>query len=240
MTTGAVVSFTVKVVVVVAVLPAPPLLLEPSFAVNVIVCVPGPTTVPAAGLCDTVIGSRSWQAWLSSELAHAQLSETVAEAVKSGITAWQLASADTVCGDAEITGGVTSFTTIIWVHVALPARAASSSSGVAYGPGVVCEKAVQVIVVVPVENGSSVVFRVQLPLESQSYNDLPSLRVPTTVTLSPVVVGLPTATAASQFALALTSKFVGQLIVGGLVPVSSTVTVNVQLAPPVPDSSSRA
>ena len=47
---GAVVSFTVNVVVVVAVFPAPLLLLEPSFAVRVIVCGPSPTIVPGAGL----------------------------------------------------------------------------------------------------------------------------------------------------------------------------------------------
>ena len=53
-----------QVVVVVVELPAPLLLLEPSFAVNVIVCVPSPTEVPGAGLCVTVIGSRSAHASL--------------------------------------------------------------------------------------------------------------------------------------------------------------------------------
>ncbi len=46
---GAVVSLTVNVVVAVEVLPAPLLLLEPSFAVRVIVCCPSPTRVPGAG-----------------------------------------------------------------------------------------------------------------------------------------------------------------------------------------------
>jgi len=45
---GGVVSFTVKVVVQVLLLPAP------SVAVTVIVCAPRPTGVPAAGLCVTV------------------------------------------------------------------------------------------------------------------------------------------------------------------------------------------
>jgi hypothetical protein len=47
---GAVVSLTVNVVVAVDVFPAPLLLLEPSFAVSVIVCCPFPTIVPGAGL----------------------------------------------------------------------------------------------------------------------------------------------------------------------------------------------
>src|SRR5687768_10126252 len=139
-----------------------------------------------------------------------------------------------VCGETEIVGGVTSFTTITCVHDALPVRAASSSSGVANGPGLLCENAVHVIVVVPVENGSSVVLRMQFsPLASQVNSDLPSLRAPTTVTLSPVVDGLPTVTEASQLGPALTSWLAGQLIVGGSNPVSSTVTVKLQLPPPV-------
>src|SRR5919201_719860 len=48
-TVGAVVSVTVKSVVQVALLPAP------SVAVTVIVCVPRPTSVPATGLCVSVI-----------------------------------------------------------------------------------------------------------------------------------------------------------------------------------------
>src|SRR6266404_7751432 len=48
---GAVVSWTVNVTSFVVVLPAPPLLLEPSFAVRWIVCGPSPTMVPAAGFC---------------------------------------------------------------------------------------------------------------------------------------------------------------------------------------------
>src|SRR5437763_6382583 len=47
---GGVVSLTVNMTVAVVVFPAPLLLLEPSFAVSVIVCGPRPTTVPAAGL----------------------------------------------------------------------------------------------------------------------------------------------------------------------------------------------
>src|SRR5438876_7962926 len=48
--TGAVVSLTVNVTSFVEVLPAPPLLLEPSFASMWTVCAPGPTSVPAAGV----------------------------------------------------------------------------------------------------------------------------------------------------------------------------------------------
>jgi hypothetical protein len=73
---GAVVSFTVKVVVAVDVLPAPLLLLEPSFAVSVMVCCPRPTIVPGAGSCVTVTRLRSAQPADVSELAQAQLSET--------------------------------------------------------------------------------------------------------------------------------------------------------------------
>jgi hypothetical protein len=76
--TGAVVSLTVTVNCAVAVLPAPLLLLEPSFAVSVIVVGPSPTSVPGAGLWVMVIGCRVSQISLSSELAQAQLSETVA------------------------------------------------------------------------------------------------------------------------------------------------------------------
>jgi hypothetical protein len=46
---GEVVSLTVNVVVALEELPAPLLLLDPSFAVSVIVCEPRPTMVPGAG-----------------------------------------------------------------------------------------------------------------------------------------------------------------------------------------------
>jgi hypothetical protein len=85
------------------------------------------------------------------------------------------------------------------------------------------EYAVHVTVVTPAENGKSIGRRTQFsPLTSQLYIALPSLRVPTTVTLSPVVVGVPKTTEASQSLLAFTSLFAGQLMVGGLVPLSST------------------
>src|SRR6266852_8926614 len=61
---------------------------------------------------------------------------------------------------------------------------------------------------------------------------LPSLRVANTVTLSPVTVGLPTLTVASQLLSALAVWLDGQLIVA-VFPCSSTVTVKVQLPPPV-------
>ena len=54
------------------------------------------------------------------------------------------------------------------------------------------EYAVQITVETPAENGKSTGRRTQFsPLTSQLYIALPSLRVPTTVTLSPVVVGVP-------------------------------------------------
>jgi hypothetical protein len=54
-----------------------------------------------------------------------------------------------------------------------------------------------------------------------------------TVTLLPDVVGVPSVTDCSQLLLAVTSWLAGQLIVGGLVPVSSTRTIKLQLPPPV-------
>ena len=128
---GPVESTTVNTTVVVAVLPAPLLLLEPSFAVSVIVCGPNPTNVPTAGLWVMVIGSRPWQLSLLSEPEQAQLSLTVAVAVKSGIAAWQLASAADVCGVPVMVGGSTSFTVIVCVQDELPVRCASSSSELA-------------------------------------------------------------------------------------------------------------
>src|SRR5438046_6777354 len=75
-TVGAVLSPTVKVVVQVALLPAA------SVAVTVIVCVPTPTTVPAAG------------DWLSViEFVALQFSFTVTPPNTLGTVAWQFASA---------------------------------------------------------------------------------------------------------------------------------------------------
>src|SRR5215213_2216846 len=133
-------------------------------------------------------------------------------------------------------GGVTSLTVTVCVHEALPVRCASSSSLFAYGPGVSCENAIHVTVVIPAENARSVVLRTQFsPLASQSYMGLPSLRLAITVTLSPEVVGVPSVTTASQLLLAFVSTFAGQLMDGGLVPVSTTVIVKLQLPPPVSD-----
>src|SRR5205085_5377617 len=119
------------------------------------------------------------------------------------------------------------------LHESLPVRCASSSSAPAYGPGVSCENAVQVTVVVPLENGRSVVLRTQFsPFTSQSYIGLPSLRLTLIVTLSPVVVGLPRVNVASQSLLAVPCLFPGQSI-ETLPFVSSTVTEKLQLPPPV-------
>lgn len=134
---GAVVSLTVNVVVAVDELPAPSLLLEPSFAVSVIVCVPTPTIVPGAGSCVTVIRPLSSQPGEVSAAAHEQLSETAVPVVKSGTGAIQLASAEAVWpGGGVIDGGVTSLTVIVCVQEALPVRWASSSSALWYGPAV--------------------------------------------------------------------------------------------------------
>src|SRR5205814_1906022 len=75
-TVGAVLSVTTKLVVQVALLPAA------SVAVTVIVFVPGPTSVPASGLCVRVI-----------ELVALQLSLTLTPPRTLGSTAWQFASA---------------------------------------------------------------------------------------------------------------------------------------------------
>src|SRR6266404_248302 len=71
-----------------------------------------------------------------------------------------------------------------------------------------------------------------MPSASQVYMGLPSLREAKTVTLSPVVVGLPTFTEASQSLLASAVLSEGQLIVAAP-PCSSTVTVKLQAPPPV-------
>jgi hypothetical protein len=91
---GGVVS-TVKVVVQVLLLPIS------SVTVTVIVCVPGPTTVPAGGLCVMV----------RSETA-LQLSEAMTLGITFGMAAWQLAGA-VVPGGHVTVGGVVSmiFTT---------------------------------------------------------------------------------------------------------------------------------
>ena len=125
-------------------------------------------------------------------------------------------------------GATTSSTIIVCVHDALPV----SLFSVAGKP--LCAVAVHVTVVTPAGNGRSCDLRTQFsPLASQSYMGLPSLRVAKTVTLLPLVVGVPTVTAASQLLLAVTSTPAGQLIVGGSTPVSVTVTVKLQLPPPV-------
>ncbi len=73
---GGVWSATVNVMSLFVVLPAPPLLLEPSFAVRWIMCGPRPTNVPAAGSCVTVIRCWPTQSCEVSLEAHEQLSVT--------------------------------------------------------------------------------------------------------------------------------------------------------------------
>src|SRR5206468_33549 len=103
LTVGAAVSFTVNVVVQVALLPAA------SVAVTVIVCGPRPTRVPAAGLWVTVIAL----GWL-------QLSLTVTPLRTLGTAAWQLAPALALVAAGQVTvGGVLSVTVKLVVQVAL-------------------------------------------------------------------------------------------------------------------------
>ena len=83
--TGGVLSATVNVVV------HWPLLFEASVAVTVIVCVPTPTIVPAAGLCVRV-----------TDPAAEQLSETVTPSSTFGIAAWQLALAEAVVPAGQV------------------------------------------------------------------------------------------------------------------------------------------
>jgi len=91
---------TVKVVVQVALLPAT------SVAVTVIVCVPTPTSVPAAG------------DWLNvMALAALQLSLTLTPPNTSGTAAWQLLAPDTA--EQLTTGAVLSVTVKVVVQVAL-------------------------------------------------------------------------------------------------------------------------
>src|SRR5947208_13831386 len=79
-TVGALLSVTVKVVVQVALFPAA------WVAVTVMVCVPGPTSVPGAGVSYTTL--------FRSAL---QLSLTLAPTMTLGTAAWQLSSALAGC-----------------------------------------------------------------------------------------------------------------------------------------------
>src|SRR5437762_60226 len=102
-TLGTVVSFTVNVVVQVALLPAS------SVAVTVIVCAPRPTSVPAAGDWTRVI-----------PLVPLQLSLAVTPPNTSGTAAWQLPSALALVGAGQLTvGTVVSVTVNVVVQVAL-------------------------------------------------------------------------------------------------------------------------
>ena len=102
-TLGAVVSLTVKVVVQVA------LLVAASVAVTVIVCVPNPTSVPAAGDWLKVI-----------EPAPLQASLTLTPPMTLGTAAWQLPSALPPGTAEQITlGAVVSVTVKVVVQVAL-------------------------------------------------------------------------------------------------------------------------
>src|SRR5947207_12356775 len=103
LTLGAVVSFTVKVVVQVALLPAS------SVAVTVIVFVPNPASVPAAGDWTRVI-----------PLVPLQLSLAVTSPNTFGTAAWQAPSALALVGAGQLTvGTVVSFTVNVVVQVAL-------------------------------------------------------------------------------------------------------------------------
>src|SRR5438477_579845 len=102
-TVGAVVSLTVKVVVQVA------LLFAASVAVTVIVCVPNPTSVPAAGDWLRVI-----------EPAPLQASLTLTPPITFGTAAWQFPSALAPATAEQITvGAVVSVTVKVVVQVAL-------------------------------------------------------------------------------------------------------------------------
>src|SRR6266513_2873271 len=103
LTAGAAVSFTVNVVVQVALLPAS------SVAVTVIVCAPNPTSVPAAGDCTMVM-----------PLVPLQLSLAVTPLNTFGTAAWQLPSALALVGAGQLTvGAAVSFTVNVVVQVAL-------------------------------------------------------------------------------------------------------------------------
>jgi hypothetical protein len=100
-TVGAVVSLTVNTTVSLPEFPAS------SVVVTVTVCEPGPTKVPAAGLCVKV-------------KLLSQLSEAVDAAAKSGMGALQLASAEAELSSGAVTvGAVVSLTVNVVVVVAL-------------------------------------------------------------------------------------------------------------------------
>src|SRR5213596_2704215 len=102
-TVGAVVSVTVKIVVQVALLPAA------SVAVTVMVCVPRPTSVPAAGDWLKVIPALPLQ-----------LSLAVTPFNRFGTTAWQLPSALALVGAGQLSlGTLVSVTVNVVVQVAL-------------------------------------------------------------------------------------------------------------------------
>ena len=102
-TLGAVLSVTVKVVVQLALLPVP------SVAVTVIVCVPNPSSVPAAG------------AWLRViELVPTQLPLAVTPLNTLGTAAWQFPSALAPGTAEQITVGTVLFVTVnVAVQLAL-------------------------------------------------------------------------------------------------------------------------
>jgi len=95
LTVGAAVSFTVNVVVQVALLPAS------SVAVTVIVCTPDPTSVPAAGDWLKVI-----------PLVPLQLSLAVTPLNTFGTAAWQLPSALALLGAGQLTVGTVVSVTV--------------------------------------------------------------------------------------------------------------------------------
>src|SRR5205823_796028 len=118
-TTGAVVSLTVKVVVQVPMLPAS------SVAVTVIVCAPGPTSVPAAGLWFKLIA-----------LVALQLSLTVTPASTSGTAAWQFASLEPLRLAAQVTtGAVVSLTVKVVVQVPMLPAWSVAVTVIVCGPG---------------------------------------------------------------------------------------------------------
>src|SRR5919201_1695394 len=117
-TVGAVVSATVKVVVQVAVLPAA------SVAVTVMVFVPRPTSVPAAGLWASVIA-----------LVGLQLSLTLTPPNTSGTAAWQFVSAPADGVAEQITvGAVVSVTVKVVVQVALLPAASVAVTVIVFVP----------------------------------------------------------------------------------------------------------
>ena len=135
-----------------------------------------------------------------SELSHAQLSVMPGLPVRSGMTAWQFASADADWAGTLMTGGAVSLTVTVCVHDSVPELF----------------DAVHVTLVTP--DGKA------------ALSGLPSLRELVTVTLSPVVVGVPSVTAAWQFASASTVTFAGQEMVTGE-PEEVTVTRKSQVVP---------